>query len=403
MKKKALLAIFTYCLASAGTVQGQSISHEDMRDILRGHEGNVEQRGSDLLEGLSHEDYRKRTNDYKDEVDQVLSKSLEATEAGAAEGHGYAEKYPGVDTIYFVSWAMGEESLKRVFAEAAIENDSRLVVIQGVEPGGKLPAALGRYYTVLREAEVEAQFVLDPSLFEQYGVSQVPTIVKLDSSDQIENGKYLASVQGLESDSYLNEMIDRGDTGDLGVRGNVVEISEPNLIDVMKQKISQVDWAEKKELAARNYWKSQEYSSLPPAEEDRVRSLDPSVMLTEDLKDSEGGVILEKGTVINPLEMLPFNRILIIFNPTRSDEVEYVERRLDGLSFRDGRVVLIASEFDTEGGWEWYENFTDSFDRPVYKLMPDVITRWGIRHTPTIITADDDKFIIEEVGTLEGQ
>ncbi len=171
----------------------------------------------------------------------------------------------------------------------------------------------------------------------------------------------------------------------------------------MKRRLTQVDWAEKKELAARNYWKNQEYSGLPPAVEDRVRTLDPSVMLTEDLEDSEGGVILEKGTVVNPLEMLPFNRILIIFNPTRSDEVKYVESRLEGLSFRDGRVVLIASEFDAEGGWEWYENLTNNFDRPVYKLMPDIISRWGIRHTPTIIAADGDKFIIEEVGVLGTQ
>ena len=382
-------------------VVADKVTYDDIREMTESFEERASNYASDTLGGIDVDDIMNRAKSRRDEAKKVFQNaSRNSTDANESTDQA-PDKYSNVDTIYFVSWSMGEESLVDVFHSANNAPDTSIVVIQGVAPGAKLPAGLNRYYEILKDEDVNISFVLDPSLFDYFQISMVPTIVKLNEKGDYEAGRYLAKVSGQSTDAHIKEQISKGQSGDLGVRGDAVEISEPNLIDVMKEKMLLVDWDKQKDNAVNNFWKNQDYNKLPPALNDRLREIDPSIILTAPIKDNDGVVIVEKGTIVNPLDKLPFQRKLIVFNPARSVEMNYVLNLIEDTSFKEGRIVLIASEFQASDGWDWYENTTEDLNMPRYKLTEDIMSRWEVEYTPTIITADEDTFFVEEISLSE--
>jgi conjugal transfer pilus assembly protein TraW len=389
-----LIMLFTSVAAASET------TYNDLRNLKEFSEKAIEGSGSDLLKGFNAEKTRSSAGKYKADALAALSS---VTEQRPMEKSQALQKYGDVETVYFVSMSLGEQSLLRIFEEAGQDRAKNLVVIQGVREGAKLPAGLQPYFRIVQETENPPTFVLDPSLFESFAITSVPAIVKVDKSTSIFEQDGIAKVFGLESSSYLNAQIDKGNLGDLGIKGNIAPIEEPNLIEVMKEKLANVDWEVKKEQALKRFWDNQEYYEMPFATEERVRFVDPTIRVTADIATPDGEVIVKEGAVINPLKQLPFNRVVYIFNPTRKDEVEFVKDAIDSHSITDGKPVLIASQLYRQDGWDKYEDLTDSLNHPVYKLMPDVKSRWSIERTPSVVTADQDKFVVTEYVVNEGR
>ncbi|WP_304526743.1 TrbC family F-type conjugative pilus assembly protein [Halomonas sp. I5-271120] len=399
MKKLTfLIAAIAISSTALGVHAQDSTMHDDLRALKDLNTDRVDDTGTDLISGISGEDIHQRALGYKEEV----SRAMESVRARNKMGQNEAlEKYESVGTIYFVSLSMGEESIKEVFRDAATDKEKRLVVIRGIPEGEKIPDGLQPYFQMVNEVQPSPQFVLDPSLFKKFSIRKVPAIVKLRKDKDILSQNGLARVYGLHSSNYLNEQIEKGETGNIGTRGNVVDILEPNLIEVMKQKLANVDWEQKKRQAASGYWKKQEFHSLEAATEDRTRWIDPSITVTADLKSGDGEVVVPQGTTINPLEKYPFNRTMFVFNPLRKAEVDFVKRQLEGMTVSDGIPVLMASEFNREAGWDGYKSLTDDLNTHVYKLVPDVKSRWHIEKTPTVITAEGNYFKVVEHRVME--
>ncbi len=57
------------------------------------------------------------------------------------------------------------------------------------------------------------------------------------------------------------------------------------------------------------------------AEKYEQRWFDPSIRLTEDLKDNEGRVFARKGDVVNPLKTVPFVQTLYFINGDDADQL----------------------------------------------------------------------------------
>jgi conjugal transfer pilus assembly protein TraW len=62
---------------------------------------------------------------------------------------------------------------------------------------------------------------------------------------------------------------------------------------------------------------------------------------------------------------------------------------------------LIATQFDRLDGWGSYRKVTDQFNSAVYKLTPDLISRFEIEYVPTVITSENKHFVIEELAFNE--
>lgn len=296
-------------------------------------------------------------------------------------------------TIFFVSFSLGHDDLMDVLDTAASTPDS-LVVFRGIRDEKNFAKSVTEIQQLAAKMNPMPNIALDPTLFRDYRVSKVPTIISFDKDMTQE----VARVSGVIDPSWLAAKIKAGKTGDLGVRGDVEEILERDLIDVMKEKIAAINWDQKKEDAKNNYWNKQQFIELPAATKPRTRAIDPSVTITQDINDADGKTIIPAGTTMNPLRIKKFQQAVVVFDPLDKEQVKLVDLKLAELKKKYARVTLIVTHFDRQDGWKSYESITDHFDAPVFKLTPDVHSTFQLEFTPSIITANDDHFIIEELS-----
>lgn len=342
-------------------------------------------------------DWALPVNEHQLEATRQAASLVEELKKPMAENIGLPERpAPGGRIIFFVSFSIGEEGLLDVLETASTTEDS-LVVFRGIRDEKNFAKSITEIQALAAKQTPMPNVVIDPTLFRDYNVSRVPTIIILDESKSSD----VARVSGLSDPRWLKSKVQAGHQGDFGVKGDVVEIAERDLIEVMKEKVAAIDWEKKKEAALTRYWERQQFIELPRATEQRVRSIDPSIYITDDIKDAQGKVIVAQGTKINPLEKLPFTQALVIFDPLDSKQVQAVDSRLNKLMKEYSRVTLIVTRFDRSDGWKSYKNITDHFDMPVFNLTNDVKSRFEIQYVPSIVTADKSAFIVEEIAFVE--
>lgn len=299
-------------------------------------------------------------------------------------------------TVIFASMSLGSESLEEIFYQSSV-GEGVIVAFRGVVDEKNFAKAIYSIQELAAKQSPVANVVIDPTLFRDFQITKVPTVLYLDEDKTSE----VARVSGLSSPDWLHRKVRDGKDGSFGVRGPVKDIQERDLIEVMKEKVAGIDWAQKKEDAINNYWDKQNFIHLPTATKPDVRYLDPSIRITADIKDAEGKVLVPEGTLINPLRLRPFTQAVVVFDPLNKTEVGLVEERLQQLSKDHSKITLIVTQFDRAEGWDSYKKITDRFDAPVYNLTSDVHSRFDIQRTPSIITAENENFRIEELANVE--
>lgn len=349
------------------------------------------------------------------------------------------------DTYIFVSYSLGDDALRDIL-EYASGKDNVELVMRGIPEDSNLAEGLLRMRELAAEFDPAPNIIIDSMLYRAYDVKAVPTVVrvtdkrmmrpkvliidavrdelnmtederksydeiaKVNTTEVDENYKgrtvpmFLAKVEGLNNPRWLNEQIEMGHLGDFGNRGYIYPIDEPDIMELMQRRALKVDWQKAKQHAIDNFWneQSKRFFPMPTAKSSVSRVVDPTFMVAQDIKDLAGNYIAREGDMVNPLDKLPFTDAIVIFNPKRKDEVE-VAKLLKARFQKDktiGQVVWIATEFDTAKGWDSYTDITELLDAPVYLVMPEIIDRWHLQVTPSVITADNNtkKFIVEEIA-----
>ena len=87
----------------------------------------------------------------------------------------------------------------------------------------------------------------------------------------------LARVAGLADPAWLLARVLAGARGDLGVRGPVFAVSEPDLIAELKRRLAALDLAKLRARALARYWKRVRFETLPVAAAARTRTIDPTI------------------------------------------------------------------------------------------------------------------------------
>lgn len=308
----------------------------------------------------------------------------------------------GYKTLVFASQSLGHQGLNEILQAVSGRPDT-VVVLRGVPAGMKLGEGVLAVQRLAASITPMPNVIINPTLFKEHKVSVVPTIVAL--ADKKGGGTELAGrVSGIADPVWLLRQVSmdkapHGKGRDFGKAGPVEEISEPDLIDVAKQKALEIDWDEKKRQAQARFWKKQVFNELPAAARSATREFDPSIVLTDNIQ-VDGRLIALKGTRINPLELRDFTQALVVFDPLDKRQVRAVKSALPALKTTPGvqRVTLIATRLDVELGWDSYKQVTGEFDAPVFLLTPDIISRFGLEHTPSIVTAKNKKFMVREIG-----
>lgn len=302
--------------------------------------------------------------------------------------------------LIFVSFSLGQLEIKSIM-ESASKINNATIVFRGIPKGMKLIEAINLIQSISSGIDPVPNTIINPNLFTSYQVTSVPTLIMLDKSRGYTPGKYpsyKAIVHGISEPNWIITEVAHGNTGDLGVKGPIENIAEPDLIEVLKQKASEIDWAQKKENALKRFWKNQNYLSLEQATEYRERKIDPTIEVTQDIPLPNGGFLAKKGDLLNPLHVRPFTKAMIIFNARNKNEVNKVMELISDVKKQSGvkSVALIATEFDKDEGWDGYKNVSNQLDEPIYMLTPEIKSRFVLEKTPSVITADQDNFIVRE-------
>lgn len=159
---------------------------------------------------------------------------------------------------------------------------------------------------------------IDPRPFRTHHSNAVPHSI-LD----VEN-KPTVTVSGAVVGMWLMDQFTRGSKGHLGTIGPTVEVVERDLREVIDERLSRIDWASKRDKAMSQYWGRQTKASvaLPTAAKRRVREYDPTIEVTEDMRTPAGLLIARKGQKLNPLEIKPYGKALIVFDPLAPGQIE---------------------------------------------------------------------------------
>ncbi|WP_387489064.1 TrbC family F-type conjugative pilus assembly protein [Photorhabdus sp. RM96S] len=309
--------------------------------------------------------------------------------------------------LVFASLSLGDQGLDDVLTAVSGQPDA-VVVFRGIPEGMNLGQGVKAIQALAAKKDPVPNIIINPTLFKTYKITAVPTIVMIEDEPLPgEQPNVVAQVSGLSDPVWLTREVNNGEKGDLGVRGPIEKIGEPDLIDVAKKRLANIDWEDKKKQAVERFWTKQNFNELPRASKSRTREIDPSVMITSDISTADGTVFAHAGDVINPLcdptevckpGTRPFTQAVVVFDPLDKKQMELLAKKLPEIKREPGvqRITYIATKLDK--GWDSYKSVTDNFDAPVYLLTPDLIARFELENTPSVITARGSKFLVRELA-----
>ena len=314
-------------------------------------------------------------------------------------------------TYVFISFSLGDEELKELFARNAGKDDTMLV-FRGIPDGMTFGEGVKHIQGLAAQFDPMPNVVIDPTLFRDFQIKAVPTVIRVREKKSVvqvrkpgmkrtDTAELLGKATGLHSDVWIKSQLEAGRKGDFGQQGEVREIEERDLIEVAKERVMKIDWEEKKERAAKRAWANLQYEHLPTASKSVVRTIDPTILVEEDILDLNGNAIRRAGDRVNPMDIRPLTLALIVFNPLVESELKVVEEELPRLKKEHPEVMLLATDMvKDETGWNAYVRLTDRLDSHVYLLTPEVRERFLLRATPSVVTGDNERklFVVREIA-----
>lgn len=314
----------------------------------------------------------------------------------AAKRVGMEQEKPKPMFKIFLSQSMGQAGLKQAFSFGRGRPDV-MYVFRGFKPG---QSPMDFYKAMAshqgKTMDQMVQLALDPPAFSKSGITAVPAIVHYDDS-----GNEIAKVHGLVNFKWLQDKVKSREKGDLGKRGAVFAIAEPNLIDDMKRRAANYDYKGEGQKAKERYFNNLGTIDLPYAKEQRARKVQALLEVKNDVVDHNGVVRFKAGQRVSMKEELKRAPILVVFNSQDKTHVLFAKEMIR-LADPKRKVILLTTRIDRAKGIAGYARQEVAIGRPVYLLMNDVKTTFGIERVPTVVTPTDDEFIVVEVPLTQG-
>ena len=183
-----------------------------------------------------------------------------------------------------------------------------------------------------------------------------------------------------------------GSARDLGVRGAVWPVVEPDLLTEIESRLGAMEASgdlarmrgDALDRARERIEAPGRVEGIGPARVPRTRLFDPSITLERDIRTHDGVLIAVRGARINPLDMRSLTRDLLFIDGGRPVEVAWALRRE-----RPSRIVLVAGR---------PLDLMRTHGRPFFFDQGGRLTRrFGLRATPSVVSAEGTMLRITEV------
>lgn len=295
----------------------------------------------------------------------------------------------------FISSSMPKAMLRDILTNCGREKVS--VMLRGLLPGTKnfLETQL-KIAEMAKGIEGGPDILVNPQAFSNHQVTVVPTVIIAGDAPRSE----ALRVEGNFNLDFLAGKLAsaKGNALDLGRLGPVYEVVERDMIEEMKERFAQIDWEERARQAKQRFWTKQQFVELPVARRASVRRIDPTVIVTEDVKNprDQSQFIAFAGERHNPLEKVPLTRRVIVFDARDPKQLQIV-RELRKKPVPNKLDVYITVGIDRNLGWKQHESISQEFTSPLYLLNKDLKTMMRLRSVPSVVTAEGRELIVEEI------
>ena len=174
---------------------------------------------------------------------------------------------------------------------------------------------------------------------------------------------------------------------DPGIHGKLYEIREEDMLSYVKRKAGRIDMRALRESMEKKFEESYvEHPSVsldvPSATEERVRYVDPSVVVRNPLYDHTGKMISPAGTV-NPLDHVSISKSILVL------EEDQIKRALEKAGKSGGKPILLLTDGDIRRA-------SSLAGQVVYKASPFMLGRPRIEKVPSFVTEEGQKLMIKE-------
>lgn len=311
---------------------------------------------------------------------------------GAGQQTNKVEKLPPVSIV--ISRSLGDDDLLALM-ELSHNNPKQigLVIIGLIDESKDISYTVLQFMEIAKRKGLNPALYVDPMLAREHEIKTAPTMVyrHLDKKIVV-SGR--TDFKTFESQMESQEV----DVDYLGQQGSVVRIAERNLMDVMEERLSVIDWKKKAQDAIDRYWTKQATKwNLPTAKEDRIRVVDLSVTVEEDIRDHMGIVRFKKGQVVNPLDYRKFENAVIVFDGSKEEQLAAAKEMYMESKQMNLVPVLITTRLarpDKEALGELYEYFQDR----VALLDDGFKKRFAIESLPSMVIPSGNEVKIIEVA-----
>lgn len=242
------------------------------------------------------------------------------------------------------------------------------------------------------------QVALNPKPFREMQVGEEgPALAVIRSDGEIIKGKGTLSIAAV---------LDHHDRfGTLAALGPTTPFVERDLLDEIRDRVEELDEEEIKRGAQDRLWArlSTPQVDLPLADQYSRVELDLTFKLQHDLKDQNGTTLVPAGTAFNPMDQMPFTRTMVVFDPSRPEEIERIDHYLSHRKPSLSNVRLIATHFATAANpkaRDAQQEIEAHFKVPVFLLDRAVLNRFGIQQSPTVVTGNNvaKRMVVETLG-----
>jgi conjugal transfer pilus assembly protein TraW len=294
---------------------------------------------------------------------------------------------PSSVSFMFVSLSMPRASLIDAFKNAAASGIT--VYINGMFEGDKnILDTMARLQAMTQDMVYKPTVKFGPSWFKLYQIQRVPALIYDNDTIQIK-------MSGMTQVDFFNEKVATvSKTTDFGSYGATFPVQEPSLIDQIKQRMSQMDWEQKKQEAAKNYWKKRPRFNLSLAAEDHTYYIDATVEIKRDVVNKAGVILAKAGSKFNPLVESPKAYLgLYIVNPTDHLQLAWLDSHKDKFDYRD---QIIITGLDERDGWEQLAELRKRYKREIFLLEQELVTKFAIKSVPSLVSIDRNYIKVRE-------
>lgn len=178
----------------------------------------------------------------------------------------------------------------------------------------------------------------------------------------------------------------------IGTNGATYPIAEPDAYEELMSKVKRTDWQAVMKKYRQSLSKATKVSfNLGKAKQDRVFYVDPTYTLPYDITDENGKIIYPRGFSFNPLDYMSFPYTIVFFNANSITEITWLKKQP---WFKDSSTML----FVTHGDVIKAEKI---LGRAVFAAPPQMIERFNISSTPSVMTAQGRMIVISEIGVYK--